>query len=401
LSLLITPNMHGQERVLRNFSAKGGANPYDSLITDTAGNLYGATSEGGSPTCTAGCGTVFELTPVAGGRWTEKTLHRFTNDGTDGVNPFAGLIFDTSGNLYGTAGSGGANNDGVVFELSPGADGNWAETVLYSFGNGTDAGGPQTNLIFDTGGNLYGTTEYGGDYGVGTVFELSPTAGGVWNESVIHSFNLDGTDGTYPRAPLIVDASGNLYSTTNQGGTYGYGTVFELSPAAAGTWSESILHSFNNNGTDGTYPFAGLTFDAVGNLYGMTSVGGTYDAGTIFTATPSNGSWTETVLHSFNTVGEGGYQPHAAPTFDSAGNLYGTTSYGGANNDGTVFALVSTGGGNWTGKVLWSFDGTNGAHSYAGLLVDSFGDLYGTTEEGGTHDDGLVFEIKPRAFVRR
>jgi uncharacterized repeat protein (TIGR03803 family) len=373
--------------------------PNGSLIADAAGSLYGTTSDGGSLTCKTGCGTAFELTPVAGGG-IQKTLHRFTDDGTDGVNPFAGLVFDTSGNLYGTAESGGANNDGVVFELSPGADGNWTEIVLYSFGNGTDAGGPQTNLIFDTAGNLYGTTEYGGDYGVGTVFELSPSAGGVWTESVIHSFNLDGTDGTYPRAPLIVDSARNLYSTTTQGGAYDYGTVFELSPMEGGTWTETILHSFNNNGTDGFQPFSSLALDAAGNLYGVTSLGGTYDAGTVFAVLPSSGSWTETVLHSFNNIGAGGYEPQAAPVFDSAGNLYSTTSYGGAYNDGTVFELVPTGGGNWTGKVLWSFDGTNGAHSYTGLLVDSFGDLYGTTEEGGAHDYGLVFEIKPRRFVR-
>jgi uncharacterized repeat protein (TIGR03803 family) len=395
LALFAIEGAAGQEeRVLHNFSDKDGANPYSSLIADAAGNLYGTTSDGGSLTCTSGCGTVFELTPKVGGGWTEKTLHRFTENGMDGVNPFAGLVFDASGNLYGTTGFGGMYNEGVVFEMSPRVGGGWNEAVLYSFGAGTDGLVPETSLIFDTGGNLYGATSYGGVYGVGTVFEVTPTAGGTWTETVLHSFNDDGTDGTYPRAALTLDSSGNLYSTTNQGGSNGYGTVFELAPMAGGTWSETILHSFNNNGTDGSYPYAGLTFDSLGNLYGMTALGGTYDAGAVFEMMPSDGSWTEAVLHSFNNNGSDRYEPQAGPIFDPAGNLYGTTSYGGAFNDGTVFELIPTGGGNWTEKLLRSFNGTDGSHSYGSLLIDASGDLYGTTLEGGAHGYGLVFEIK-------
>src|ERR1035441_332430 len=212
----------------------------------------------------------------------EKVLHNFNNNGTDGTNPRAGLIFDAAGNLYGTTENGGTNGVGTVFELTPTAGGGWTETVLYSFcsqANCTDGYQPWAGLIFDAAGNLYGTTVYGGTADTtcsycGTVFELTPNGSGGWTETVLHSFG-DGTDGFYPSAGLIFDAAGNLYGTTAMGGTYDYpwdGTVFELTPAAGGGWTEKVLYSFGG-GTDGYWPEAGLIFDAAGNLYGTTYSG--------------------------------------------------------------------------------------------------------------------------------
>src|ERR1019366_2578878 len=275
----------------------------------------------------------------------EKVLHNFNNDGTDGYYPEVGLIVDAAGNLYGTTTAGGAYNSGTGFELTPAAGGGWTETVLHNFGNGTDGATPYAGLIFDAAGNLYGTTQYGGTYGVGTVFELTPAGGGSWTEKVLYSFNHNGADGGVPAAGLIFDAAGNLYGTTVNGGTgsncvLGCGTVFELTPAAGGGWTEQVLHSFNNNGADGSTPFAGLIFDAAGNLYGTTFAGGTYGYGTVFELTPAaGGGWTETVLHNFGN-GTDGTAPYAGLIFDAAGNLYGTTFVGGTYGYGTVFEVT-------------------------------------------------------------
>ncbi len=233
-----------KEKVLHSFCSQpncaDGDYPTAGLIFDAAGNLYGTTYAGGAYGA-YGPGTVFELTPAAGGGWTEKVLHSFDNDCTDGASPYASLIFDAAGNLYGTtsrrrllpacdAGEG----CGTVFELTPTAGGGWTEKVLHSFGNGTDGANPDCDLIFDAAGNLYGTTIYGGTYSYGTVFELTPAGGGNWTEKVLHNFNRNGTDGICPYAGLIFDAAGNLYGTTSLGGTFGVGTVFELTPKRAG-----------------------------------------------------------------------------------------------------------------------------------------------------------------------
>ena len=271
----------------------------------------------------------------------------------------------------------------------------WAATnekVLHSFnGNGADGYQPEASLIFDAVGNLYGTTYWGGTYGFGTVFELTPSGGGGWTETVLHSFQPNGTDGNYPIAGLIFDAAGNLYGTTSAGGTYGFGTVFELTPEEGGGWTETVLLNFN--GTDGSYPHAGLAFDAAGNLYGTTGYDGTYHYGTVFELTPTaGGGWTETVLHSFGN-GTDGASPFAGLIFDAAGNLYGTTSAGGTYGTGTVFEL--TGG---REQVLYSFKsryGADGATPYAGLIFDAAGNLYGTTYWGGNYGDGTVFELTP------
>ncbi|MGA8876750.1 MAG: choice-of-anchor tandem repeat GloVer-containing protein [Candidatus Korobacteraceae bacterium] len=338
------------------------------------------------------------------GAWTEKVLYSFCaqTNCTDGEGPHAGLIFDAAGNLYGTTLSGGIYGGygaGTVFELTPTAGGGWTEQVLHSFGNGADGLTLYSGLISDAAGNLYGTTYYGGTYGYGTAFELTPAAGGGWTEQVLYSF---GTDGSDPSAGLIFDAAGNLYGTTYIGGGDYRGTVFELTPAAGGGWTEGVLHNFTYY--DGQQPWAGPIFDAAGNLYGTTYYGGLYlacpggasDCGTVFELMPGGGRWGETILHNFGTGGDG-FSPTAGLILDAAGNLYGTTYGGGTYNQygGTVFELTP-GVGGWTETLLHSFgNGTDGEAPDGALVFDTAGNLYGTTGGGGTYGGGTVFELTP------
>ena len=274
---------------------------------------------------------MFELTPTAGGGWTETVLHGFGN-GTDGIRPTASVVFDAAGNLYGTTFEGGAYFCGTVFELTPTAGGNWTEKVLYSFRNATDGCNPSSGLITDIAGNLYGTTGYEGTYFGGTVFELTPTAGGGWTETVLHGFG-NGTDGIRPTASVVFDAAGNLYGATSDGGSSGGGMLFELTPTAGGGWTETVLHNFGT-GTGGSHPSSGLITDIAGNLYGTTLSGGTSDAGTVFRFKDRG----VLVLHSFNNAD--GSSPSGGLIMDAAGNLYGTTYYGGAYYYGTVFEVT-------------------------------------------------------------
>jgi uncharacterized repeat protein (TIGR03803 family) len=392
-----------QEEVLHSFQNDGtdGIDPGPGLISDGAGNLYGTTSVGG----THNWGTVFELSPAAGGGWTEKVLYSFASV-PDGSWPMSALIFDAAGNLYGTTLSGGTNNGGTVFELSPDGGGGWTEKVLHNFGiGGIDGDEPQAGLIFDAAGNLYGTTGRGGGTFYGTVFELSPDGGGGWTEQVLHSFGA-GTDGAFPYAGLIFDAAGNLYGTTYEGGAFdtcaaeGCGTVFELMPAAGGNWTEKVLYSFDYNSGGGIAPSANLIFDGAGNLYGTTSSGYYGDSnGTVFELSPTaGGNWTEQVLHSFGS-GTDGNNPVGSLIFDFAGNLYGTTAWGGTfssclNGCGTVFELMPAAGGNWTEQVLHNFaDVPDGSWPHSALIFDTAGNLYGTTLLGGNSAHGTVFEI--------
>jgi uncharacterized repeat protein (TIGR03803 family) len=375
--------------------------PRASLIFDAAANIYGTTSYGGSGSCGdngVGCGAVFELTPKVGGGWTERVLYSFKNNGKDGNHPYAGLIFDAAGNLYGTTLDGGVYDYGTVFELTPQKAGTWTEKVLHSFNNNyKDGVWPYGGLIFDAAGNLYGTTADGGGKGYGTVFELAPEAAGRWKEKILHNFSYNGKDGYAPYASLIFDSVGNLYGTTLQGGTYGTGTVFELMPqaVAAGRWREKILHNFNYNGKDGYYSNAGLILSAAGNLYGTTRLGGAYNYGTVFELTPKvGGGWTEKVLHNFNFNGKDGFYPYAGLILDAGDNLYGTTSNEGYGV-GAVFELTPKACGSWKEKVLHNFNYTNGNYPYGGVILDSAGNLYGTTTYGGTKGGGTVFEITP------
>jgi uncharacterized repeat protein (TIGR03803 family) len=407
--LMSAPNLSAadKERVLHTFKGTDGGAPDAGVIFDDAGNLYG-TVQGGSGNHLFGA--VFELLPDGNGKWTEKVLHTF--NGKDGWQPIGGLIRDTTGNLYGTTSLGGTRGDGgdgTVFELTPRANGKWTEKVLHNFG-GADGYYPMTNLIFDTTGNLYGTTQTGGTStacpnGCGVVFELSPAAHGQWTEKVLHDFGK-GEDGRNPYG-LIFDATGNLYGTTYFGGAKNSGTVFELLPGNNGKWTEKVLHSFGL-GTDGSNPQASLIFDASGNLYGTTLNGGIHGYGAVIELMPqTNGQWTDKVLHSFNNDGKDGRYPQGVLIFDGTGNLYGTTPYGGSGTGctaqfglcGTVFELMPEANGKWTEKVLHSFvgNGSDGVGPYAGLIFDPAGNLYSTTFAGGAGLGlyGTVFEIIP------
>jgi uncharacterized repeat protein (TIGR03803 family) len=356
--------------VLHRFTGADGANPYAGLVGDSAGNLYGTTSDGGA----SGYGVVFKVNKTG-----ETVLYSFTG-GADGAKPLAGLIRDLAGNLYGTTFSGGASGYGVVFKL----DTTGTETVLHSFTEKPGGANPEAGLIQDSAGNLYGTTGGGGASGLGVAFKLDTTG----TEKLLHSFT-GGADGESPQAGLIRDAAGNFSGTTYKGGgasgcgDRGCGVVFKLDT----TGTETVLYSFPGTEADGAYPYSGLIRDSAGNLYGTTYAGGASHNGVVFKLDTTG---TETVLYSFIGGVDGGL-PYAGLTRDLAGNLYGTTYSGGASNNGVVFKLNETGE-----TVLYSFTGgADGANPRAGLIRDSAGNLYGTTLSGGTSNQGVVFMLKP------
>jgi uncharacterized repeat protein (TIGR03803 family) len=300
----LTPVSGGwEESVIYNFNPgadKGGIFPSGGVIIDGSGNLYGVTQQGGTGFiagggCPYGCGTVYELSPTENGGWTQSTLYNFGASSNDGVYPGTPLTLDANGNLYGTAPHGGPSQDpncdidppigcGVVYELSPGASGAWAETILHNF-NPDDGDGavPSSGLIFDKAGNLYGTTDVGGlgqcsatGGGCGTVIRLSPSVGGKWTESVLYRFPLK--VGNSPDSGVTFDGYGNLYGTTMGGGAYNSGIAFRLSPAISGEWSPSVIHSFGER-TDGREPSTPLVMDPAGNFYGTTTEGGSNRTG--------------------------------------------------------------------------------------------------------------------------
>ena len=384
--------------VLHTFRGPDGAVPFAGVTMDGTGNLYGTTTAGGN-----GYGTVFKLAHE-GSAWILTKLYAFTG-GRDGSTPYARVIFGPDGTLYGTtiAGGGGTCDGGcgTVFNLRPSpvvcksVACPWIETVLYRFTGGSDGGVPLFgDLVFDHAGNLYGTTSAGGNTsgncapsGCGVVFELTP-AHGSWTETVLHSFSLDGRDGGYPASGLIFDNSGNLYGTTVFGGTNFSGAVYQLTHSGPG-WVENTLYSF---GTEGDEPFGGLVVDRSGNLYGATALGGSGESGTIFELTPSRGNWTFTLLHTFAADGVGG--PENSLTMDSAGNLYGTAITDGLFLVGSVFKLIP-GSGGWTYVDLHDFDSGGGEFPSGAVILDSGGNLYSTTENGGSGGAGVVWEITP------
>jgi uncharacterized repeat protein (TIGR03803 family) len=314
----------GQESIVYSFAGPpDGGNPAGNLVRDSAGNIFGATVWGG----VSNSGTVFKVDATG----QESILYSFLGGTTDGANPEGGVIEDSAGNLYGTTAGGGsflgcANYGcGIVFKL----DANGKQTMLYSFTGDTQNGGidganPWSTLLRDAAGNLYGTTTLGGTSGFGTVFKVD-TAG---NETLLHNFA--GAEGAYPYSGLIADTAHNLYGTAYEGGTSHVGTVFKMDKTGAVT----VLHSFAG-GTDGGFPSSGVVRDTAGNLYGITTQGGPADLGTVFKVDTGGN---ETVLHSF-TGGQQGMAPEAGLTLDKAGNVYGTTYYGGRANSGIVFRV--------------------------------------------------------------
>jgi uncharacterized repeat protein (TIGR03803 family) len=386
-----------KEHVLHAFVGKPAQYPLAALVFDKQGNLYGSTAQGG-PT---NGGTIFEVSPTSGGGWSYRVIYVFKSR-KNGAYPMGALVQDAAGNFYGTTQAGGTSHKctagcGTVFELSPSA-GNWNETVLYSF-DGDKGAGPEAGLVIDAAGNLYGTTSLGGSTkcrgGCGTVFELSPNNGG-WTEQVLYRFT-GGSDGTDPRSKLIFDAAGNLYGTTYYvNGTYP-GTVFELTPSDSG-WTETVLHTFSGR-RDGANPVGELTFDTAGNLYGTTQDGGNPKkcgdyCGTVFEMTPSPTGWTERVIHSFSG-GADGNLVRAGLVVDATGDLYGATAAGGIGGSGTVFEMTPGSGGTWTLTTLYSFrGGHDGGNTDDSLILDSTGNLYGTTQQHGNNGFGVVFEVE-------
>jgi len=277
----------------------------------------------------------------------------------------------------------------------------WAssERVLYNFCSQTscvDGYLPYGSLVADSSGNhLYGTTYQGGTNGFGEVFELT-NSGGTWSQTVIYSFlGPSNSDGAYPFAGLVFDAAGkNLYGTTYQGGPSSQGTVFKLSKSGS-TWKETVLHSFADiSGSDGYYPYGALVFDAAGNLYGTTQAGGKFNGGTVFTLKLSNGKYTYKVIHGFVTSSSSAYQPYAGLVVGKNGYLYGTTYYGGLVwNAGAVYQMRQVSG-VWLFSVIYNFLGSSlGQFTESGLAVDGAGNMYGTTYQGADFNLGGVYKL--------
>lgn len=381
---------------LASFNKTDGWGPGAGLIADANGDLFGTTLRGGA----SNVGTVFEIVKTANGYATAPTT-LVSFDGTDGVTP-AGLIADANGNLFGTTYRGGPSEWGTVFEILKTASGYaTVPTILASFDNSTDGAAPLAGVMADSGGDLIGTTSaYAGASGYGTVFEIAKTASGyAATPSTLVSF--DGSNGAYPDAGLIADANGNLFGTTGGGGSSGYGTVFEIAKTSSGyAATPTTLVSFDN-GADGGSPEAGLIIDASGNLFGTTLFGGASGFGTVFEIAKSSSGYatTPTTLVSFDAGADGG-EPSASLIEDSKGNLFGTTSLGGASDFGTIFEIAKTAGGYAsTPALLVSFDGSNGAQPLAGLIADGKGNLFGTTYSGGASGYGTVFKVTGIGFV--
>ncbi|MGC9946642.1 MAG: choice-of-anchor tandem repeat GloVer-containing protein [Bryobacteraceae bacterium] len=355
----------GQETVLFGFpGATGGSCPHAGVIRDPEGNLYGTTERGG-----AGDGGVVYKLDTTG---QETVLYTFTDShGSQGT----GVIRDPAGNLYGTTYYGGTERTGSVYKLD--TAGNY--TVLYSFTDGADGGYPSAGVILDPAGNLYGTTPVAGTGGWGVVYKLD-TSG---QETVLYSFT-GGADGSGPSG-VVRDAEGNLYGTTWQGGAAKAGVVFRVDPAG----NEAVLYTFTGH-ADGAFPLGGVIRDSAGNLYGTTSGGGTAAHAGVVYKLDAAGNYT--VLYSF-TGGDDGDSPQSGVTRDSAGNLYGTTYRGGAAGAGVVYKLDTAG----NETVLHSFTGgADGSTPYAGVILDSAGNLYGTTFYGGKYSGGVVFKLTPQ-----
>ncbi len=411
--VLISPLLRAQQRIentlyqfCQQANCTDGADPFQGgLVQDSEGNLYGTTFVGG----THNAGVIFEVSPPPGGSgpWTEKVLYNFCSAAhcADGANPYAGVVFDSRGNLYGTTNSGGPVFDythGVAYKLSPpaGGHGPWTETVIYNFcsmDNCPDGDMPESNLIFDGGGNLYGTTSAGGVLGYGMVFKLAPPPGGsgLWTETKLYSFCLivGCPDGLNPgTANLIFDAQGNLYGTTQFGGDQNDGgIVYRLSPQISpyGLWTETVLHVFCTLCGTGNVPYAGVVLDSQGNLYGATTRDGHSGNGDIYELNPppgGSGPWNETIIGDFGS--------YSSLIFDPNGNLYGSSST--VVGGGGIAAELSRSGGTWTESLLYTFCSgygcAPGLSPFSPLLLDHEGDLYGTAG-GGDYGGGAVYEL--------
>ena len=384
LTVVLTQSAHAQTyKVIHDFTdgAAGGV----GLTPDRAGNLYGVTWAGG-----AGHGTVFKLRDSGSG-WVFTTLYSFAG-GDDGDTPWGRVALAQDGTLYGTTAYGGQNGEGTVFHLTPAptalARVPWNKTVIHHF-TGSDGAMPLADLTFDSSGNIYGTTFYGGNTGNGVVYKLTPS-GGDWTDTVLYSAQNNG-DGSLALGGVVFDKSGNLYSVFALGGPYGYGAVFQLSPSGSG-WTEHTVHGFTG-GSDGGQPMGGLILDFSGNLYGETFGGGSGGGGTMFEISPAGDGWTFNTLYGLSGVYGGG--PAEKPNMDAGGSLYDTTFGDGVYGYGSVFKLTPSSGG-WTYTSLHDFAaGSDGASPSCTPVFDAHGNLYGTTRGGGAYGNGVIWEVTP------
>jgi uncharacterized repeat protein (TIGR03803 family) len=386
--------------VLHNFTdGEDGALPFDGLVQDAAGNIYGTAYNGGywggDDCSSSGCGVVFKLTRTAAG-WQFSTIYAFLGM-PDAAFPLGGVVIGPDGNLYGSTQGGGSSGWGSVLQLRPplhvGAA--WTETILHSFSLSSDGFGPWDAVTVDRAGNIYGTTRNGGAGGLGTVFMLT-RANGQWEETILHSFT--GPDGADPTSSVVLDTLGNVYGTTVGGGAGGGGVIFELSPSPSG-WIQTILRSFAF-GPFGDDLWAGVTIDSSARLWGVGTGGGGRNAGTAFVLSPSNGSWNLGLLYTFDGRLLGA-NPYGPPILDGTGNLYGTTQWGASDGGGlgAVYKLTNSAG-VWTATSLHQFSGSDGMNPLSNLMLDASGNLYGTTRWGGTgtacqYNCGVIFEIAP------
>ena len=361
------------------------------LVIDSAGNLYGTSVLGGD----FGSGTVFQLTPSGNG-WIHTVLYSFTS-GTDGGEPYKGVTLDAQGNLYGTAVSGGTGGCeggcGVAYKLTH-SGGSWSQSVIHYFSGGDDGSGPGAGLTIDHQGNLYGTTPTGGANGLGVVYQLNPDAGGNWNFKVIHTFT-GGTDGATGSAGRLLLHGGRLYGVATAGGANGKGTAYELKPSHAGEWTLNTIYAFQGQ-PDAGFPYSALLFTS-GKLYGTTYYDGANNLGSVYELSrTAMGRWKEKVLYSFQG-GSDGQNSLGNLVVDAAGNLYGTTSEGGADcSCGTIFKLTPGAHGTWTESVVHRFEGPpDGAFVYNGMVADAAGNFYGATVHGGVADEGAIYQFTP------
>jgi uncharacterized repeat protein (TIGR03803 family) len=386
----------GTAQVIYSFAGDDDGEYADTdLVIDRAGNLYGSTVQGGH----FNSGTVFQLAPSSNG-WTHTVLYSFMG-AADGGEPYKGVTLGAQGDIYGTAGVGGLHAGpctdtgcGVVFKLTK-SGGTWTQTVIHYFTGGNDGFGPGAGVTVDRSGNVYGMTPTGGANGFGIVYQLKPLANGSWKEKVIHTFTggVDGLGGSAGR--LVLDAAGNVYGVCTVGGANGAGNVFQLTPTQTGEWNLTTLYSFKGEPDSGS-PYGAVVADANGNLYGTTYYAGANDLGTIFRLSRRNGVWTETGLYSFKG-GTDGIGPISTLVAAANGNLYGTTSEGGAGcSCGTIFKVALDGTAP-VYSVVYRFKGApDGAFVYNGMAADPTGKtLYGATVHGGVSNEGAIYKFTP------
>ncbi len=377
--------------VIYSFAGGGDGEYCDTDVAiDATGNLYGTSVLGGQ----FGGGTVWQLSPVGGG-WVHTVLYNFTG-GADGGEPYKGVTLDAAGNLYGTAVTGGAGSCeggcGVAYKLTKSGN-TWTQSVIHAFTGGTDGSGPGSRVAVDARGNVYGMTPTGGANGLGVVYEVQSRSNGDWKLRVLHTFT-GGSDGSSGSAGKLVLRGGHIFGVATTGGSFGSGTVFELRPTRSGEWDLKTLYSFQG-APDGVFPYGALLFDAAGNIYGTTYYGGPDGLGTVYRLSRNGGGqWRETVLYSFQP-GNDGNSSISNLVADAAGNLYGTTSEGGLGS-GTIFHLMPAQNGTYTESIAHSFQGTpDGAFPYAGMVGDGGGIFYGATVHGGADGDGAIYRFIP------